>query len=520
MTSTTSFAEDHFSGKELLDEHCSSCHDDSTAEGDFRLSVLYERPQDETLEQWLGALDRVTAGEMPPPEDSELDRNNRAQLATFLRERLRSFRSSQSRTRRPRRLNNREFRNSIRDVLMIEDIGTHQPTDNLIGDTLHHGFDTHGDSLGFSKFHLEQYIRAVRAIVDGTILSGARPKPLRYEIRGPDIIAANTSQNTKRPERHGKTNGFDFLDPAKLVYFQNFKTAPATGYYRIKIRCTGMDRGVYDAAETGVYDEDPIQLAVQLGDRTRTIDLPDEEVIQIELKEWIAAGSRLRLRHPTDGLRNKGNGNFKFQNAITGAHIKQHDPERYAKIVAAIAPPKPGRRTRRPESWHHWVDYWRGPRPRIFDATIEGPIFDAWPPKRQVALLGENPTVDRAREILSPIAERAWRRELQPDELQPIVDLVESMSERGDVEALKEGIVAILVSPQFLMLNQTELTSQQRFASRLSYFLQSSIPDPELRVAVEDGELNSFEGVREEVRRQIKSSKAASFFKSVSDCVA
>ena len=48
------------------------------------------------------------------------------------------------------RLNNREFKNSVRDVLGIED-ATHQPTDNLIGDSRHDGFDTHGTTLGFSQ---------------------------------------------------------------------------------------------------------------------------------------------------------------------------------------------------------------------------------------------------------------------------------------------------------------------------------------------------------------------------------
>ena len=73
------------------------------------------------------------------------------------------------------------------------------------------------------------------------------------------------------------------------------------------------------------------------------------------------------------------------------------------------------------------------------------------PPLRQVALLGEDPHVDNAIEILRPIAERAWRRDVNDKELAPIVGLVAarlaSLGETPDahVEALKEGIVAILV---------------------------------------------------------------------------
>ena len=93
-----------------------------------------------------------------------------------------------------------------------------------------------------------------------------------------------------------------------------------------------------------------------------------------------------------------------------------------------------------------------GPRPRVFRAVVEGPFYETWPPKRQVALMGRNPKAENAAEILQPIAQRAWRREVRSDELDQIVRLVQSKSDKlGDVEALKEGIVAILASPPFLL---------------------------------------------------------------------
>jgi hypothetical protein len=336
-------------------------------------------------------------------------------------------------------LNNRELANSVSDVLMIEDVGTHQPIANLLGDTMHDGFDTNGDALGISEFHLEQYIDAFRKIVDATIFSTERPATRRYEIAAGDMRMTSFAQSKKREKKIDRSQqSMDMLDLKQRAYFSNFETAPASGRYRIKIRATGKDRGLYDAAKTGIYDDDPIRLSVHLGDRVRTFDLPDEEVMEIELDEWIAAETRLELSYPTDGLRMRGNGNFKFQYAIAHDYLKENDPQRYAKVLAEIIPKAPGRTRKQPGHWSHWKDEWQGPRPRLFSAEIEGPIYERWPPKRQIALLGEDPKVENAAAILRPIAERAWRREVREGELDGIVDLVQSRAKNmGDIEALK-----------------------------------------------------------------------------------
>lgn len=500
----------------LLRTHCAKCHSGKKPKGEFDLRLLGGSPSKKNSELWEASLDYVKAEEMPPAEQSQLSKADRGRLIRFLEEKMRRYNAQSVKAIRakPRRLNNREFENSVRDVLLIEDIGTHQPTDNLIGDALHDGFDTHSDTLGFSKFHLEQYIEAVRRIVEASVLSGKQPEPRRYEFDATEIIAAHTSQNTTRPERRGRPEGFDFLDPRSLAYLQGFKTAPQTGWYKITIRCTGKDRGRYRTEDTGIYDGDPIRLSVQMGNRERVFDLPDEEVMEIKLREWVAAGTRLRLHYPTDGLRLRGNGNFKFQNAITGMYLKEHDPARYKRVVAAIKPTRNGR-VRGPASWHHWVRFWMGPRPRVFGVVVEGPFYETWPPERTVALVGQNPRAENAAEILRPIARRAWRREVRADELKEIVRLVQAKSDLlGDVEALKEGIVAILASPPFLLLQRDGQTSQERFASKLSYFLQSTIPDAELRKAVANGELKSFTGVRAAVQRRFDQSKADPFLRA------
>ena len=500
-------------GEALLQEHCADCHNEKKAKGKFKLSALGTQPTAENLDRWLDCIDLVSAEEMPPEDDSHLSVPDRKTLVAYFDDKVRDYHQQSAGSQRqskPRRLNNREFANSVRDVLLLEDIGTHLPTANLIGDSLHHGFDTHGDTLSFSRFHLEQYIEAVRKIVDATILSGEKPETRRYQVAAESIAREQQSQNSKRPIRYGKNGKFDFLAPQLGAYFDDFKIAPETGRYRIKIRCTGVDRLVYDTKYTGFYHGDPIQLSVHLGDRVQTFELPDEKVLEIELDEWIAAGTRLKLYNPTDAFTMRGNGNFKFQYGITPDHLKENDPKRYDQLLEKIKA-RPRSKRANLDTWHNWTEYWTGARPRLFGAEIEGPFYGSWPPKRQVALIGEDPQIENATEILLPIAKRAWRREVSASELDKIVSLVKSKADAlGTIEAFKEGIVSILVSPAFLLINKVDSKPKDRFAEKFSYFLQSTIPDQQLH----KNKLDTFEAVYTEIADRIKNNQAEPFLRA------
>ena len=195
------------------------------------------------------------------------------------------------------------------------------------------------------------------------------------------FFMARRNQNSKRDQTRRNKDSVDFFDIRSRAYFDNFQTVPFAGHYKIRIQSKAMDRGLYDAEKTGVYADDPVQLRIHLGDRIRTINLADDDVMTIELNEWLAQGTRLELTYPTDGLRLKGNGNFKFQYAIAGEHLKAYEPKRYASIVRRIESGelRKTRRDRPATSWHNWVNFWEGPRPRLYSAEIEGPTFKSWP---------------------------------------------------------------------------------------------------------------------------------------------
>ncbi len=498
----------------ILRQHCAKCHTGEDPEGDFHLDMLGSGVSEETREFWQASMDYVSLGDMPPSDDSDVTDDERLEIANYIRNILLAQVHPANQTHRnpTRRLNNREFANSICDALEIEDPGTHFPLGNLLGDTLHDGFDTNGDALGISEYHIEQYIESIRKIIDATVLSGERTPTERYQVDVDSLKMTSLNQNTQRRDLTLRNaDSVDFKDPRLRIYFDNLQAVPATGYYRIKIRATGIDRGYYDAEETGIYDGDPIRLAVHFGDRVRTYDLPDNETREIILNEWLAKGTRIELSYPTDGLRQRGNGNFKFQQAIAHDHIKQHDPELYQEVLTEVIP-KSKYRKNLPNHWSHWVNYWRGPRPRVYGAEIEGPIYQSWPPKRQVDLLGHSPSVANTETILKPIAERAWRRDVREGELDPFVRLVKiRQQELGDVEAIKEGIVAVFASPSFLMINPEEGSAADRFASKLTYFFASTLPSKRVRSSIAAGMLDDYDAVREVVKGYFESGKGDEF---------
>ena len=264
----------------ILKNHCAQCHSGPRPKGDFSIHDLGEAPTMDSADYWTGSLERVEAGDMPPAKHNNMTDQERGQLVRFLSEQVKLYESRVTPQTRapPRRMSNREFINSVRDVLLLEHIGSHDPTSTLLGDTLHDGFDTHGDTLSLSEYHLEQYVTSVCRVLDGAILDGPRPESKTRHFRPHDFailnpLRRNRADNTKRSARGVEVIGTQFQ-----LHLPDFDTVPTTGRYRIRIRATGVDHHVYSQDDTGIYRDDPIVLRVTMGAKHTDINLPEESM--------------------------------------------------------------------------------------------------------------------------------------------------------------------------------------------------------------------------------------------------
>ena len=397
----------------LVEDPLGQCLADKS-KGKFKLDDLGTSPTTFNFQRWLDAAELVTAEEMLPEDDSRLTTKN-AKKTTYLKTgwlfqpvwmfpcailRADSITGS-SPTAWPTRSAGGRRNTHPSPTSMIPCAGLRHPRRHA----------------RHEQFHLEQYVEAARASWTPPF-TGKRPSTAASRCLQPLYSPSTPARTSPVPNARAGRKA-DFLDPRQRAYFADFKTVPRTGRYRITIRATGLDRTTYSAADTGAYHGDPIRLTTEMGDRSKTFNLFDGKIREIKLDEWLAAGTRFRLHYPTDGLKFRGNGNFKFQYAIGGEYIKRINPKLWQEVVNGPKARKSNGERRRPETWHNWTDYWQGPRPRLLSATVEGPYYESWPLKRQLALLGRNPIAKNAADILSPIAERAWRRTLRDSELDP-----------------------------------------------------------------------------------------------------
>ncbi len=171
-----------------------------------------------------------------------------------------------------------------------------------------------------------------------------------------------------------------------------------------------------------------------------------------------------------------------------------------------------------PEDTRKDADTYPKPGLEIGDITIEGPI-EAWPPLSRSRLLGginpETGTASDVNAILERVLPRAFRRPVDPGEIASFLNLAKSELGRGGSfeVALRLALKAVLCSPEFLFLEAPggDGLTQHALASRLSYFLWSTMPDEELLSLAVAGKLDHPMVLRGQVDRMLNSPRAKAF---------
>lgn len=478
-------------------KHCLACHAGKKPKGAFSLDALRADLSDRASRSaWERVLEQVTTEAMPPGDHPQPTAAARRDFADGLRRRLAAAASQDVAQGRVilRRLNRAEYINTVRDLLDVRvDL-----EDLLPPDTSASGFDNSSETQHVSSYLMENYLEAAERVLDAAISHGKRPQTITRRI---DIKAERTVKPTGSVYRHTDDGVAIFSSWASAniqVTLWNYRTHER-GRYRIRI------------SGYGYQTEKPVTFHVMAGTLTavteqRMLDyyeVPPKKPTVVEIFEQLEAKNTFRI--VTDGL---------------GAL-----PPEVQKIGA---------------------ENYKGPGLVVQWVEVEGPLLDNWPPRSHRLLMGDlkqapvptaenpnrlevvsdQPLVDAER-VLRSFARRAFRRAVTDADIQPYLARVKSkLDEKVSFEqALRVGLRGILVSPHFLFLRESprpvagsaEATPGAKWlddyalASRLSYFLWSSMPDEELLRLAERGELSRPETLRKQVERLLQDSKAAAF---------
>lgn len=425
----------------LLTEYCYDCHGDGAKKGNVAFDELKSDDALLNHELWLKVLKNVRAGLMPPEKKPKPSAEERAKLEQWIK-----YSAFGLDVKNPdpgrvtvRRLNRVEYRNTIRD-LMGHDFKVEE---ELPPDDTGYGFDNIGDVLSISPLLLEKYMQAAEVIVANTV-----PRVTR-------VVAEQAIPGTEFRKAEGKGTGerMSFYDEASIAHTMKAEHA---GNYRFVLEVEVLGQFAFDPGTCQVVfkadDRELWQKEFGVGLAGKKFKFEFDE-------KWAAGEHRLTLQlKPLTPVEEKKNS---LDLRVTTVRVQGPTEEKY------------------------WV------RPKNFELffTQDPPQSDA---ERKIY----------TREVLSRFTKRAYRRPVEArtvDRLVTIAENVYTQPGKRFEDGIAQAIVPVLASPRFLFRveetespaskNEHPFVDEHALASRLSYFLWSTMPDDELFRLAERSEL-------------------------------
>ena len=493
----------------FLETYCIKCHGEDQQKGDRRLDHLTGNPK--TLDEAEGLqeiLDQLNLAEMPPEDEKQPKPEETRQVVDYLTEVLDQARENARENRGKvvlRRLNRVEYLNTIRDLFDLKMVDF-DPTTTFPPDEPTEGFDNVGEGLVASSHLLENYLDAARKVADKVIRPGPEPNMIHYQagVKINPNGGLGEAGSDKVARREAGRIFINFRQPLGFPTLDKKRGVPADGEYLIRFSAKAVRRkSRYKDSDLRYNSDVPMRLSISIDSRElgatahRIIgeyEIADDELIEVEHRVWLEKGFTFHL-HWANGP----NGSFK--------RIMRKVLPKYNKdaLYPARNPPE--------------MYIGSGPELHVHSFEIEGPFFDQWPMPGFIRYFPNppaNPDADYLDASLLRVANQAFRRPVSPPELKPYLDLSRQyLAEKKDFWAAAHyGIRAILTSPRFLYLSESDsgrgpdTLDPYELASRLSYFLWSSMPDKQLREAANSGRLLEPDVLRTQAKRMLLHPKA------------
>jgi len=473
--------------KALLDKYCVTCHNDRIKTGGLTLEKIDVANIPANAETWEKVIRKLRVGAMPP---SGMPKPGASDVTALLSSLETSLDKAYAANPNPghatlHRLNRTEYANSVRDLLSLDvDASTLLPPDDES-----YGFDNNADVLGVSPVLVERYVSASRKVsrlAVGDLTQGAVAQTFRTR---PDL-----SQD-KRVE------GLPLGTRGGLLMHYNF---PLDGKYAIKVvlarNTVDVIRGLEEAHQIEILVDGARVFLASVGGTADT-----EALVKNPAEARLAIEARLQTRVPVKAGPRTVAVTFLQRNAAEDDYILEPfirttlDPVNEAGL------------------------------PHIDQVVIAGPYNATGsgdtPSRRKVFVCrpaNASEEVGCARKILSTLARSAYRRPVTPSDLETLLTFYQSgRNQGGSFDAgIERALRLILSNPEFVFRFERDPSAlaagasyridDLELASRLSFFLWSSIPDDELLTLASAGKLSDPATLDGQVRRMLADPRAES----------
>jgi mono/diheme cytochrome c family protein len=455
-----------------LDRYCVTCHNDRLKTAGLALDKLDIANVPAHADTWEKVIRKLRTGAMPPAGSRRPDAGTVQTLASFLEseiDRAAAARPNPGRTETVHRLNRAEYRNAIRDLLALDiDVASMLPTDDMS-----YGFDNIAGVLKITPSLLDRYLAAARQV--SRVAIGNRdlpPTAETFRLRA-DLSQDESFENLPIGTRGGTSIRYHF---------------PLDADYVIKVEPLG-----------GGTDSHQLELSLD-GARLQLFELTPRAGMGAG-QGYDSEGKALELRVPVKAGPHSVGVTFVRKTSALVEGLRQ----------PFLAPHSEGA----PRS-----------QPAVASVTIVGP-FDAMgvseTPSRQKIFVCQPASAAAeagcARQILSTLARRGYRRPPTDAELRVLMKFYADARARSTFEAgIETALRRLLVGPEFLFRVESDPTtpvangvyqiSDLELASRLSFFLWSSIPDDALLDAAIKGTLRKPGVIEQQVKRMLADPRA------------
>jgi mono/diheme cytochrome c family protein len=488
---------------QLVEDYCFKCHNTEDWAGKVAFDTMSAEsiPQDASV--WESAIKKLRSGLMPPPGNKQLEGAAAANLVSWLETTLDKAQVTPYAGYVPlRRLNRREYANAVRDLLGLEiDAATWLPQDQLKDD-----FDTNAELLQMTPAYMDQSVTAARALA---LLAVGDPKSVPLETNYgpvPNMIlslAAAPAAGSGNQQRY--KDGMPFGTRGGMSVVHNF---PADGEYVLTIGDMALARTVpnmeFENTVIALLDGKEIW-------RTQIGGEEDHKAIDQKLDDAVfKINSRLKDIHfsATAGQHTVAVTFLRRSYAEDDGRTLQYqagDDRRAANLL---------------EGGQHRVQ-------AVHAFHIKGPVqitgMSDSPTRQKIFICKPASAADEkpcAEKIIGNLAQHAFRRPVTGEDIAPLMSFYDRTSKIDGFEAgVRESLAAILASPHFLYRAEAAVDQGARalndleLASRLSFFLWSSLPDEELLAVAGKNELSKPDVLKAQVRRMMADPRAISLTK-------